>query len=454
MISPALVPGAAGSLMVAALFAAGAAAKTGGDYRAPLFPAVSPLATRGAMEAPRPPLTPVPGGRHSVEDATLRAMIGQMILIGFPGTRPDGEWPGLVAGMIRDSRIGGVILFGDNVADPAQVKALNGKLAAAGGTGLPPFICVDQEGGKIQRLTRAKGFVGLPGAAAIAAKDEESAYRKYLASASELADLGFNVNFGPVLDLNINPANPAIGALRRSYGRDAAKATGFGRQFVRAHRRSGVLVTVKHFPGHGSAPTDPHERIVDIGAVWKPEELEPFKALIDENRVDLVMVGHLIHPRFSDAGDVPASLSAKAIRSELRGILGYEGLVVTDDLEMSAVRKRYSLEEAAVMAVAAGADLLIIANQQQPDRDVVGRVTSAIARAVAEDRIPRARIGEAYARIAAVKRKLKERVPDGWHPQRDAMRWEPSGIPSRPYFGGIRAGYDRPAAGKTGLSKP
>jgi beta-N-acetylhexosaminidase len=334
-------------------------------------------------------------------------MIGQMILLGFPGTKAAEERPARVARMIRDGEIGGVILFPGNIAAPSQLKALTASLDRAGGS-LRPFIGIDQEGGAIQRLTAAKGFAGLASARKVASQDEAAAYRVYRDAAREQAGLGINLNLGPVVDLEVDPASPAIGRLERSFGRDPDRVASFARQFIDAHHDAGVLVAAKHFPGHGSAALDPHEQAVDVGKTWQEAELAPFRDLAADQVADMIMVGHLIHPRFSD-GDRPASLSGRAIREVLRGELGFRGLVVTDDLEMGAIQARYGLEEAAVLAVAAGADLMIFANLKQPDPALASRVLDAVSQAVEQGRISRATIEQSYRRILAAKTKIAER---------------------------------------------
>ncbi len=325
----------------------------------------------------------------------VRRKIGQMLMVGFPGTSPDERWPATVAGMIGDGRIGGVILFADNIRSPAQLRKLTAALARAGGAA-PPFIAVDQEGGSIQRLNRRKGFQPLPSARTMGKKPLCEAYALYLRTAEELAAAHINVNFGPVVDLDINPRNPAIGLKARSYDRDPARVVAYAEEFIGAHRAAGVLTAVKHFPGHGSALRDPHIAIVDIRDTWQAEELTPFAELIAEDRIPMVMVGHLIHPRFSD-GDRPTSLSRRAITDELRGALGFEGLVVTDDLGMDAIGRRYTPEQAAEMAIRAGADVLIFANLLTEDRGALDRITATIAGAVAAGRIPLRLIEESNA---------------------------------------------------------
>jgi beta-N-acetylhexosaminidase len=361
------------------------------------------LAPAAAADLPSEPAAP------GLSAVPLRAMLGQMILIGFPGTKPAEEWPARVIKMIRDSEIGGVILFPGNIVDPAQLKALDAALTRAGG-GTPPFIAVDQEGGAIQRLTVAKGFAGLPSARKVASGDEAAAYRLYRDAARELAGVGINLNFGPVVDLEIDLTSPAIGKLERSFGRDPVRVASFARQFIDAHHDAGVLVAAKHFPGHGSAALDTHDDVVDIGKTWVEAELAPFRDLASDQVADMIMVGHLTHPRFSD-GDEPASLSRRAMQDVLRGELGFRGLVITDDLEMAAIQSRYGVEAAAVLAVAAGADLLIFANLKQPDPTIVDRVLAALSLAVDRGRIPRATIEQAYRRILAAKAKIASRAP-------------------------------------------
>ena len=365
--------------------------------------ATQDVATQETARAPAVDLPQVPAIPLRA-DVTLQAMIGQMLLIGFPGgTRGEG-WQARVAEMIQSGRIGGVILFAENILEPRQVKRLTAALLARNGS-LPPYICVDQEGGTIQRLTPEKGFSGLPAAQRIGTMDPLAARELYRKAAQELGRLGINCNFGPVVDLNIDPDNPAIGRFGRSYDRDPQKVLSYAQQFIDAHVLANVLTAAKHFPGHGSARGDPHDAVVDVTRTWQEAELEPFRSLAADNSVDMIMIGHLIHPRFSD-GDRPASLSRKAVHGVLRTQLGYGGLVVSDDLDMGAIRSRYAIEEAAVMAVEAGSDLLMIANIRLPDPAIADRVIAAVVRAIAEGRIGREAIEQSYDRILKSKAKL------------------------------------------------
>ncbi|HEY7748610.1 MAG TPA: glycoside hydrolase family 3 N-terminal domain-containing protein [Aestuariivirgaceae bacterium] len=341
-----------------------------------------------------------------VSAPTLERMIGQMLIIGFPGVSISEDWPSRVRCMIHNGEIGGVLLLSRNIVSPRQLRALTKSLALTGSE-VKPFIMVDQEGGAVQRLTTHKGFRHLPAAQDVAEMHPLLAFRLYLHQARQLAAAGITVNLGPVVDLHINPQNPVIAKLKRSFGKMPSTVIRYARTFIRAHFDVGVLTAAKHFPGHGSGSTDPHEATLNVSNSWKVEELEPFNALMNDPRpVPMIMVGHQVLVGFSD-GDAPASLSHLAVTQILRNELGYPGLIVTDDLEMAAVRQRYGIEEAVVKAVAAGNDLIIVSNREMPDPYVVARITAAITVAVARGEIAEARIRQSYQRILLAKHMIE-----------------------------------------------
>jgi len=344
---------------------------------------------------------------ESPERAKLRTMIGQMLLIGFPGASMEEEWPRRVTAMIAKGEIGGVLLLAGNIRSPGQLKTLTAALERAG-RGVKPFIAIDQEGGAVQRLPQYKGFLGLPAAHTVALSGSAAALTLYTRQAQELAALGITVNLGPVLDLNVNPDNPIIAELDRSYGETAEGVAAFGRAFVQSHLQQGILTAAKHFPGHGSSATDPHHTIADISASWRQEELVPFKLLATHPvPVPMIMVGHLILDGYSD-GQAPASLSRGTVTRLLRKELGYEGLIITDDLDMAAVRRSYGVVDAFVRAVAAGNDLILAANTRSPDADMIRKVTKAIIAAVERGEIDRRQIEVSYNRILAAKSQLAQ----------------------------------------------
>jgi beta-N-acetylhexosaminidase len=372
-----------------------------------------PSAASPTPVAPRGTAPPAAIQLSEKTQGEIRTMVGQMLVVGFPGTRAGEDWPNRMAKWVESGQVGGTILFGNNVVSADQLKALVKSIIPLNGQ-QRPFVGVDQEGGLIQRLPPAKGFLGLPSAQEIGQLDPVVAAALFKNSAHELSSFGININFGPVVDLNVNPMNPAIGRLERSFGTDPAKVVSYAREFIDAHKQAGVLTSIKHFPGHGSAKEDPHEAaIVDISKTWSEKELIPFRELIADNSAQMVMVGHLIHPRFSD-GNLPASLSKKAIDGVLRTELGFHGLVVTDDLDMGAIRDRYSVEQAAVLAIGAGADLIIVANNKLPDPQLPERISAAVIQAVAENRIPMAKLEASYRRIRAAKEALSRNRSYVW----------------------------------------
>lgn len=349
---------------------------------------------------------PAPDAAAKPAGPTLAQKIGQMIMVGFKGTDADAPEVQQLIGWLGEGKIGGVMLLGRNVSSPQQVKHL-AQLIAAASPGRLPLIAVDQEGGKVQRLSARNGFSNFPSARDVVArgKPDDAEAGVYADMAETVASAGANVNFGPVVDLNSNPDNPVIGALGRSYSAKPKVVSGYATSFLKAHHRRGILVAAKHFPGHGSSDTDSHLGATDISASWTPAELEPFKALIDSG-TDMIMVGHLIHPRFSDAKGIPATLSRKALTGELREKLGFDGVIITDDLQMGAIHDHWKLKQSVIKAVNAGNDILLYANYLNYDPAIGTKVHAIIVEAVLEGEIDESRIDEAFERIITMKGKL------------------------------------------------
>ena len=223
--------------------------------------------------------------------------------------------------------------------------------------------------------------------------------------ARSLAVLGINTNFAPVLDLNVNPSNPVIGKIGRSFSADPAVVTRHAGLFIRAFHDFGLLSAVKHFPGHGSSRDDSHEGFVDVSDTGSKKELEPFTALIREGLCDMVMTAH-IYNRALDA-EYPATLSASTIDGLLRTQLGFEGVVVTDDLMMKAITDHYGLESAIERAVLAGADILLFANNSYSfEPDILRRAHATLRTLVLSGRISRTRIDQSWRRILGLKNRI------------------------------------------------
>lgn len=333
------------------------------------------------------------------------AMIGQMLLIGFNGTSPDSAGAKRVTGQIARGEIGGVILMDRNVRSPKQVPALTEKFLGTGHA-LMPFISVDQEGGLVQRLSARKGFKAYPMARTVAKRYKpEKAYDLYKGMAEELAAMGINLNFGPVVDLSINRKNPIIAKRGRSYGDDPESVLAYARAFILAHRNVNILTSVKHFPGHGSSLTDSHKRFVDLTKTWKDIEFEPYRALAGQDMIDTLMVGHLYHPAISGDERLPATLASTAIEGWIRDELEFQGVVITDDLDMGAIKKHHDLRETLIKAVLSGNDILLFSKVGE-DAEFVPKATRILRDAVNDGTIPRERIEEAYSRIRALKERL------------------------------------------------
>jgi len=339
---------------------------------------------------------------------TIEQMAGQMIVVGFVGDSVDD--PGVVRARdeIAEGLLSGVMYLKTNVASLAAVKAMNAAFRAAS-PDLLPFLTLDQEGGLVERLTRAVGFPETPSAADVAAAGIENARATYNKMAAGLADLGFTVNFGPVVDLNRNKANQVIGRVGRAYGSGANTVTIFAEQFIGAHHDAGLVTALKHFPGHGSSTADSHEGFVDISRTWDPVELEPYRQLFTQGYDDFVMVGHLFHSGYAGDGDLklPASLSPEWITGVLRDELGFTGVVISDDLEMGAIREHFGLRDTVVRAVNAGMDVLLFSNTVKPRPTLAAEIRRILVAEAESDPAFMARIEESYARIVAMKSRIK-----------------------------------------------
>jgi beta-N-acetylhexosaminidase len=265
------------------------------------------------------------------------------------------------------------------------------------------FICVDAEGGRVNRLKSKYGFADIPGAE-YCGRANDPGLTKRIASlmAAQLQHLGIDVNFAPVVDVNVNPENPAIGALGRSYSGDPDLVTAHARAFIEAHDDCQVLTCVKHFPGHGSSSSDSHIGMVDVTETYREEELKPYRSLIGEGKVQMVMTAHIFDMNIDL--EYPATLSPRFIKGILRDGMGFDGVVASDDMHMGAITEHYRFEESLVLAINAGCDFLILSNNSLAyDEFSPYRAVEAVLRAVEEGKIAEDRINESYERIARLK---------------------------------------------------
>lgn len=288
---------------------------------------------------------------------------------------------------------------GRNIQSPAQVRALTAGLQAAARTQL--FIAVDQEGGRVRRLREEAGFPFSPSAKAMGQGTPDETLREGERTGRLLADLGINLDFAPVADVDVNPASPAIGALERSFSADPETVAAHAGAFSRGLLSRGVLPCLKHFPGHGSAMADSHLGLTDISRTWSPAELIPYERLIPRGANPLIMCGHLFLERFD--ADHPATLSPAVLTGLLRERLGFTGVIVSDDMQMRAITAHYGLEEAVLRAVEAGVDILVFGNNLDYDPDIVSKAVDTLVRGVDSGRLSRQRIEASFDRIGKAK---------------------------------------------------
>lgn len=317
------------------------------------------------------------GAVRGIDEAILKRMIGQMIMVGFVGSDPDAQGYRIVREKAAAGRITGVLYLARNIRSLSAVRALNEALQQVAPE--PLLVAVDQEGGRIQRFTRGVGFREAPSAASVARDmSPAQAHSLYARLGLDLAALGFNLNLGPVVDVNINPANPIIGRLERSYSADTATVTAYGRAFVEGHRAAGVLTALKHFPGHGSSHTDSHKGIADVSGTWRESELAPYRDLFRRTEVDLVMSAHVINARLNGGTSTPASLSAEVLDGLLRRALQFKGVIISDDLQMQAIAGTRGFQDTIRQAVMAGNDILVFANEKKPDPTIPDRIAALL----------------------------------------------------------------------------
>ncbi|MBM3222097.1 MAG: glycoside hydrolase family 3 protein [Candidatus Rokubacteria bacterium] len=337
--------------------------------------------------------------------ARIEPHLGQLLLVGFDGT--DAENPELDA-LICEVRAGGLLLFGRNVVDAAQVRRLTASVrarAAACGA-IAPLVAMDAEGGRVMRLSPRAGYAPTLSARDLAAANDLALTELEARRIGRmLREAGVAFNLAPVVDVGYNPANAFVVGQGRSYGANPLVVTAHARAFIRGLHAEGVLSALKHFPGHGSSFGDSHEGFVDVTSTADPDvELVPYRVLFAERVADAVMTAHVFNSRLDRRH--PATLSRATIAGLLRRELGWQGPVVSDDLRMRAITQHYELGEAAVLALEAGVDILLIGDDALPDgRSAAVVARAAIRAALAEGRLGPERVVEALSRVTSLKRR-------------------------------------------------
>ena len=344
---------------------------------------------------------------NGAEGYTLEQKIGQLLLLGFRGLELSAD--SAVVEQVRLGKVGGIILFDydvinkefvRNIASAEQVRRLNGVLQDA--APIPLFVSVDQEGGRVLRLKPRYGFPAIPSQRYLGDLDQVDSTRYYAAlNAKNMRELGFNLNFAPVVDLNLVTESGVIGYLDRSFSADPEVVARHAGVVAEESYRQGVIPVLKHFPGHGSAKADSHYGITDVTTTWSERELEPYRLLIGSGFKGAVMTAHVFNQRIDP--DYPATLSAAAMRL-LREDLGYSGVVFSDDMHMKAVSEQYGLEEAILLSLAAGVDVFCFGNNLSYDADIPDKFQTIVMEGIASGRISVDRIEASFARIMALKK--------------------------------------------------
>lgn len=371
--------------------------------------ATTPLAPTTANPretATRLPTAPTP----TMQTTDLDTKIGQMVMLGFRGLEIKPDDP--IAADLRARHLGSVVLFQydmnlldhtRNIQSPAQLRALNASLQQYAPT--PLLIAIDQEGGIISRLKESDGFPATRSQQYYGALNQPEVTRAAAeAEGKILRDMGINLNLAPVVDVNVNPNNPVIAKYERSFSADPQIVTAHALAEIDGYHAQHILTTLKHFPGHGSSTADSHQGLVDVTQTWSEMELEPYQKIIAAGKADAIMTAHIFNAKLDD--QYPATLSHKIITGILRERLGYDGVVISDDMQMGAIRQYYGFEQALELAINAGVDLIAIANNLVYDPNAGAQTINTIKQLVQLGKISIERIDEAYTRIM----KLKARI--------------------------------------------
>ena len=298
-----------------------------------------------------PPILETDEIQEQVDKMTLEEKVGQLLIVGFEGI----ELNDITREYIEELGVGGLIFFTRNIESKEQVTTLVQDINDI--SDIPLFLAIDEEGGKVSRLPRE--FIKLPDAIDIGnTEDYDLAFEYGKLLANRVKSLGLNLNFAPVMDIHSNPSNPVIG--KRAFGTRPEIVSEMGIQLANGIRSVNIIPSIKHFPGHGDTSTDSHMELPIIDKTideLREFELIPFKKAIKED-IEMIMSAHILIPSIDE--EYPATLSKKLLADILREEMGYEGVIISDDMTMSAIIDNYSLEEASIDFLQAGGDIILI----------------------------------------------------------------------------------------------
>ncbi|MEM9337228.1 MAG: glycoside hydrolase family 3 N-terminal domain-containing protein [Bacteroidota bacterium] len=343
--------------------------------------------------------------RHSdIPKDTIDAMIGQMIMVGigdFNMVNPNER----IFSEIKSGTVGGVVLYEKNIlfeSPKPELAFLVDNLQK--NAEIPLIVSIDEEGGFVSRMKARYGFPKSVSAQYLGELGDLDSTRFYARqTASLLHSFGINMNYAPVVDVNLNTKNPVIGKIERSYSAEYREVIRHAYEVIDVHRNEGVVPVLKHFPGHGSSQNDTHLGLTDVTDTWQIEEMYPYSALIDSGVVQAIMTAHIVNQTL-DGSKSPATLSKRVVTGLLRDFLNFKGVIISDDMQMGAIRNEYGLREAIHLSIKAGVDILMFANNVN-DYELVrpSTVHSIIKDLLFEGVISRERIHESYLRIMKLK---------------------------------------------------
>jgi len=345
----------------------------------------------------------------AVAEPTLREKLGQMVMVTVTGDSMEESNPSMdvLIDDLSQNRIGGLIMFNwsGNLDNPSQIAHLTSELQRH--AAVPLLLAVDEEGGKVARLGPYNGFAATPSAYQMGTIVNQESYTRSVAAtmAGWFVQTGLNMNLAPVVDVNVNPTSPAIGALGRSFSADPDSVALHAGWFIDEFHKHNLLTVIKHFPGHGSATADSHLGFTDVTTTWSPAELIPYSRLLDAGSVDAVMTAHVFNATIDSL--YPATLSYVTITEILRNQLGFHGVIVSDEMSMSAISSLFGQDEAMELAVKAGIDILLYnRNQDSSGNSLAVHILDVLERSVMNGSISETRIDSSYARILALKNRL------------------------------------------------
>ncbi len=352
-----------------------------------------------------PPVTNNTSPAKKTDDEELLYKIDQLFIIGFRGytyeSAPD------IKKALSETNLGGVILFDydtptkryvRNIQSESQIKKLTSDLQSHAKTKL--FIAIDEEGGKVSRLKNVAGFNKTASAAYLGTQSTSYVESTAKSLGLQLANYGFSLDFAPVLDVNVTPTNPVIGAVDRSFSSDPIIVSEKGIAFMKGLQKSNIISVGKHFPGHGSSTTDSHLGFVDITSTYKNYELDPFKSACQAG-IKSIMIAHVYNKNVDPI--YPATLSSKHIQ-KLKDIGCKNQLIISDDMDMRAISLRYGRKTALIRAINSGIDVIIISNNVTGyDKEAFFKARKIVFDAVKSKEIPMERINEAYEKVKSLK---------------------------------------------------